>query len=710
MNLTLDSKIEEVPGIGNILAKKLLKLKIKTIKDLLFYFPFRYEDFSKISPIANLKINEQGTILGKIVDLKKEVTKNKRINIVRALIKDESSAIEALWFGQPYIANLLKRGDEVLFAGKLILSKNKLYLPNPIFEKIEEGKDLTHLGRIIPIYEQTKGISSKFIRALIKKTLLLLGNNIPEILPQEIIKENNFLSRKEAFWQIHFPDSLELVKKAKERFSLEELFLLELAVLSERIRLQKEIAPIIPIKIDIIKDFVNSLPFKLTNAQRKAAFQILKDLEKGKPASRLLQGDVGSGKTVVATIAILNTIKQDWQCALMAPTEILAKQHFKEISNLLSKYKFKIALLTSKEDKIMATKLKGETIEISRKKLLEKTENGEIDLLIGTHSLIQKNVKFKKLGLVIIDEQHRFGVEQRAKLCKKTREEKSLLPHFLSLTATPIPRTLALTLYGDLDISILDEMPKGRKKIITQVIKPSEIKKLYDFIREEVKKGHQIFVICPRIQPKNNSNENSKIDLWKDVKAVEEEYEKLSKKIFPDLKVAKLHGKMKPKEKEKIMQNFKKGKIDILVSTSVIEVGINIPNATVMVIEGAERFGVAQIYQMRGRVGRSDLQSYCFLVANSESKKVIQRLKAILEAKDSFELSKKDLIIRGPGSLMGKKQWGIPDFLMKSLENIQLVEMTRNLAKKILLEDPALSKYPLLKNSLLSTKEKIHLE
>ena len=704
-NLNLYSPIEKLPGVGKLIAKKLHSINIKTISDLLFYFPIKYEDFSKIVPISEIKIGKECTIKGEILDIKSTKTWQKKINLTQALVKDDTGTIEIIWFGKNYITNILKKGDVAFFAGKAVILKNRVYFQNPIFEKLSQEPPL-HTRKIISIYSQSKGLTSKFFRILIKKALSLIENQIPEILPEKIIEKYQLPTRKIAFYQIHFPNDLEEVKKARKRFSLEELLILELAVLSERIRIQKELAPILPMKTEIIKNFVDSLPFKLTNAQRKTAFQILKDLEKGRPMSRLLQGDVGSGKTVVAAIAILNTVKNGWQVALMAPTEILAKQHFKEISKLLLKYKIRIALLTGKEDKIIAQKLKGEVIEISRKKLLEKTLNGEIDLLIGTQTLIQDKVKFQKLGLVIIDEQHRFGVNQRAKLCKENIGKERLLPHFLSLTATPIPRTLALTLYGDLDISVLDEMPLGRKKIITKVIKPDEKEKLYDFIREEVKQGHQVFVICPRIEKKETEDKEGLAE----IKAVDEEYEKLSKEIFPDLRVAKLHGKMKPKEKDKIMQDFKKGKIDILVSTSVIEVGIDVPNATVMVIEGAERFGLAQIHQMRGRVGRSNFQSYCFLVSNTKSKKAIARLKAIIEAKDGFELSKKDLIIRGPGSLKGEKQWGIPDKTMESLQDIKLVEESREIAKELLLEDPTLSKYPYLKERVLNFKKKIHLE
>ena len=447
--------------------------------------------------------------------------------------------------------------------------------------------------------------------------------------------------------------------------------------------------------------------------------------------NRLLQGDVGSGKTIVATIAALNVAKAGYQTAFMAPTEILAKQHFQTVFNVLKNFNLNIGLLTGKEDKFYSKKLKSEVVEISRSKLLKmilgkqnpytKEIDVDLDILIGTHALIQNKVKFGKLGLVVLDEQHRFGVEQRAKLC--AANSGGTIPHLLSMTATPIPRSLALTIYGDLDLSLIDEMPKGRKKIITKIVKPEEREKTYDFIKKEVKKGRQVFVICPRIEGQNSKfksqNDGSKIknneikkDVlgWTEAKAVKEEYEKLSKEIFSDLKVGMLHGKMKPKEKEKIMKDFKNKKIDILVSTSVVEVGIDIPNATVMMIEGAERFGLAQLHQFRGRVGRSKYQSFCLLFTESPAQKTNQRLKALITCEDGFKLAEKDLEIRGPGEIAGTRQWGVPDLMMESLKDLKLVEKTRNAAKEILQKDPQLKKYPALQEKLKRFREKVHLE
>ncbi len=720
--MDLNTSIKEIPRVGPSFLRKLGKMGIKTIEDLLRHFPYRYEDFSDIRPIAKVKLNERCCVLGKILEIESSRTWKRRMIITEAIVQDKTGAIKVVWFNQPYLTKTLKEGDVVYLAGKVSFGDKGVFLSSPTYEKpnlksenLNLKSNLTHTGRIIPVYPETIGLSSRWLRYIIKPLLLAFKNDLAELLPQEIIRKHELLPVNQAIWQIHFPDSVAQAKKARARFSFEELFLIELSVLKERLKLQKEKAPAIPINIKLTKKFVDSLPFKLTDAQRKCTWQILKDLERSHPMSRLLEGDVGSGKTVVALMASLNVVKAGFQTAFMAPTEILAKQHFREVTKLLRPFKVRIAFLTGKEDKIVAQKLENEILEISRVKLLDKTRKGEIDVLIGTHALIQDKVKFGNLALCIIDEQHRFGVEQRAKLSTGRLKKEKLIPHLLSMTATPIPRTLALTVYGDLDLSILDEMPKGRKKIITKVVSPEDRNKTYHFIKEQVKLSNQVFVICPRIEAGDSQTERDKkgekdILGWAEAKAVKKEYEKLRKEIFPDLNVAMLHGKMTSREKEKVMKDFKNRKIDILVSTSVVEVGIDIPQATVMMIEGAERFGLAQLYQFRGRVGRSDLQSYCFLFTDSPAKKTRQRLQAIVKAENGFELAQKDLEIRGPGSLSGVKQWGIPDLAMESLKNLPLVEKTREAAQELLAEDPDLKKYPSLKERLLNFEKRIHLE
>lgn len=722
--ISVETKIEEISKIGPAYQKRLKKLGIKTIQDLLFYFPQRYEDFSDVIEItkAKKKLGENICVQGRITEIENTHSFKKFMEITEATVEDESGSIKVIWFNQPYLTKSLKEDDFVCLAGKISLGKTGLYLNNPIQERINgdtENSDLTHTGRIIPIYSETRGITSRWLRYVIKPLLLMLRNQIPETLPEEIIKKHKFLNIKEAIWQVHFPDSFEFADAAKARFSFEELFLIQLSVLKEKQKILLKKAPACPMDIELMKKFTESLSFTLTDSQKKCGFQILKDLEKPSPMSRLLEGDVGSGKTVVATMGALNTIKCGYQVAFMAPTEILAKQHFKSISKLLENFDVTIGLMTSKNYRLSKGK---EVLEISRQSLLGDLENGQINLLIGTHSLIQKTVVFKNLGFAIVDEQHRFGVEQRAKLF----DGKKLTPHLLSMTATPIPRTLALTIYGDLDLSLISEMPKNRKPIKTVIVEPTQRKEAYAFIEKEVKNGKGVFVICPKIDSKKTKetdlcavpsvgsftpqNYNFNSILINEVKAVKEEYERLSKEIFPDLRITMLYGKMKAEEKEKIMLDFQKGEIDILVSTSVVEVGVDVPRATIMMIEGAERFGLAQLHQFRGRVGRSDAQSYCFLFTTSPDQLNRKRLKALVDSSNGFELAEKDLEIRGPGQLYGAQQWGIPDFAMEGLFNIFLVEKTRNSAKEILEKDPKLDNYPVLKERLKNLEKRIHFE
>ena len=725
MNLT--TPIEELRGVGPVYRGRLKRLGIGQVKDLLYYFPHRYEDFSNIVPIAKAKVNENYCLRGKVLDITSARTFRKRMSITEALLGDDTGAIKIVWFNQPYLINTLKKGEGICVVGKIMSDEHGFYLSNPIYEKMGD-EDLTHTGRIVPIYNETSGLSSRWLRQVMKYLLATVAQELEEPIPEQLLKEHRLMPIKKAIWQVHFPDSLALAEKARERFSFEELFLMSVWILMERKKLDQKKAFAMPLNVPLMQRFTGKLPFKLTDGQKKASWQILKDLERPSPMSRLLEGDVGSGKTVVATMAALNAFKAGYQTVFMAPTEILAKQHFKTVSKLLEGFKMDIGLLTGKEDKFTSKNLKNDFIEISREKLMEKAINNKIHVLIGTHALIQDKVKFGNLGLVILDEQHRFGVEQRAKLTRQTT-----IPHLLSMTATPIPRTLALTLYGDLDLSLIPELPAGRKKIITKVVPPAERNKTYSFIRKEIKKGRQAFVICPRIESKKPESKRSDLSqigkevgpqsAWTtDVKAVKEEYEKLSKKVFPDLKVGMLHGKLGLKEKERIMRDFsrpgrgssiKSGrykKIDILVSTSVVEVGVDIPNATVMMIEGADRFGLAQLHQFRGRVGRSNWQSYCFLFSDSPSRKTHQRLKALITCENGFDLAEKDLEIRGPGDFSGLRQWGMPDLAMASLNNLPLIEKTREAAKKILGEDPNLKKYPALREKLKSFHQRIHLE
>ena len=650
--------------------------------------------------------------------------------LTEAVIKDETDSIKAIWFNQPFLLKTLKPKTKVNLSGKIVLGKGSTFLSNPVYEIIRgnlDAFDTTHTGRLVPIYPETQGLSSRWLRYCIKLFLPLV-KNIKDFLPEEIKNAKKLLDITKAIKEMHFPSTKELAAKSKRRLAFDELFLIQLVSLKARQKIKKEKSYAFPLNIELAKQFTNSLPFKLTNAQRKAAWEIIQDIAKPVPMSRLLNGDVGSGKTVVAAMASLFSAKAGYQTAFMAPTEILAKQHFETISKILKNFNIKIGLLTGSEARIansdtnLTTNIRNNKFgKVSDKKLVNRTAEGFIDILIGTHSLIQKRVKFKNLALVVIDEQHRFGVNQRGALVRGNTQnptqknaefqrnsasssasfsEQMRIPHLLSMTATPIPRTLALTIYGDLDISILDEMPSGRQKIITKLVAPTNREKAYKFIKEQIQNGRQIFVICPLIE------DSIKLE----VKSVRQEYDKLSKKVFPDLKIGILHGRLKPKEKEEVMKKLNKGEIDILVSTSVVEVGIDIPNASVMMIEGSERFGLAQLHQFRGRVGRGQYQSYCFLFTDSPSKKTNERLKMLLECGNGFHLAEKDLEIRGPGDFLGTKQWGLPDLAMASLTDLSLIKETKEEAEKILKKDPELKNYPALYEKLNNFKKLIHPE
>jgi ATP-dependent DNA helicase RecG len=720
--LSPSSPVEEYPKIGPAYAKRLKKFGVSTLEDLLLYFPQRYDDFSNILTIKSAKRNlgEVVCIQGRISEIESSFTWKRRMSITQMTIQDDEDEIRAVWYNQPYLAKSFKEDDYISLAGKITLSDQEgIFLSNPAYERIYDTgntDELTHTGRIIPVYAETKGLTSRWLRYIIKPLLFRFAEMLPEILPPEIVSKQKFLSLADAVWQLHFPDSFEAADAAKMRFSFQELFLIQLNVLKEKLKMIRQQAPAFPLDEKLMKDFTDSLSFKLTDAQRKCAFQILKDLEKNYPMSRLLEGDVGSGKTVVGAMAALNVVKHNYQVAFLAPTEILASQHFSSLCNSLKNFDVAIGFMSGKTAKIFRN---GESFEVSKKSFLGDLENGQLGIIVGTHALIQKGIQFKQLGLVIVDEQHRFGVKQRAEL---TRHQK-LIPHLLSMTATPIPRTLALTMYGDLELSLIDEMPKNRKKIKTIVVDQAQRKDAYDFIRKEVKMGRGVFVICPKIETKKPDETKPQAttkfvpmnyafmqNTVNELKAVKDEAERLQKDVFPDLKVGTLHGKMKAKEKEDIMNDFKEGRIDILVSTSVVEVGVDVPRATVMMIEGSERFGLAQLHQFRGRVGRSDMQSYCFLFTTDPSQLNRKRLKAMEQFDSGFQLAQIDLEIRGPGSLFGGQQSGLPDGAMQGLSNIFLVEKTREAAKEILEKDPLLKEYPALKEELKKFQKKIHFE
>jgi len=696
--MDIETPLEKIKGIGEVIKKKLEKLKIFTLEDLLYHFPHRYEDLSNLLKISEIKVGEKVLIQGKIVEIKSLKSLKKKIFLTTALIKDDSGMIEAVWYNQPYLSKVLKKGENFYFVGKVVRKSGKVFLSNPVFEQIDLKKEPLHTKRIVPIYPETKGISSKWFRKIFYFLLKKQKLKVPEFLPSFLLRKEKLVERNRALLEIHFPKSLERAKLARERFSFEKIFLLQLKILSERKKLKKEKAFKIEIDKNLLLSFVKSLPFELTSAQKRAIVEILRDLKKEVPMNRLLQGDTGSGKTVCAMAAILQVARQNLQSVLMAPTEILAKQHFQTFLEFLKNFETRIGLLTSKEAQVFGLFY---PVKVSRERLLKKVNSGEIKILMGTHALLNEKISFKNLALIVLDEQHRFGVEQRAKLIKQSKQKGDFVPHFLSMTATPIPRTLALAFYGDLDFSLLNEMPKGKAKVETKIVLPKEREKIYQFVKEKIKKGKQAIVICPRIEEREGREE---------IKAVKKEFEKISKEIFPEFKCEMLHGRMNTKEKERIMKGMLEKRIDILVSTSVVEVGIDLPKATIILIEGAESFGLAQLHQLRGRVGRRDEKGYCFLFFEKFSEKAYKRLKALLESDSGLELAEKDLKIRGPGEFLGQRQWGLPDVAMEALTNEELLKRAKERAKEILERDPDLKNYPLLKQMLEKMREMVHLE
>lgn len=688
MKIKLDTPVSELPRVGDVLTKRLHKLGLNIVQDLLFYFPFRYDDFSQITKISEIKLNTHTTINGKVNLIANKRAFKRRMYITECLITDETGTMKVVWFNQPFITKILKQGDEAYFSGKIEQTAYGLQLISPSYEKVK--KTQTHTARIVPVYSLTANLTEKQIRYLIK-LVLPLAKHLPEWIPEKIIKQYKLISLPLAVREVHFPTNKNTLAQARYRLKFNELLLIQLKTQGIRNQLSHEKAPGIAFNRKITKKFVAKLPFTLTANQKEVAWKILRSIHKDVPMNRLLEGDVGSGKTVVAALVMLNVVDSGFQAALMAPTEVLTQQHNKTIMEVFKQAKLNIAILTRTTKKINDQ-------STTHKKIIEAIASGKVQIIIGTHALIQGKVTFQKLGLVVIDEQHRFGVDQRKLL--KQKSSGKITPHLLSMTATPIPRSLALTLYGDLDLSIISQMPTGRKKVITKIISADKRKGAYDFIRKEVSNGRQVFVVCPLIE------ESDKLG----VKAATAEYKKLQKNVFPDLKVGLLHGKLKADKKEQVMQAFTQNKINVLVATSVIEVGIDVPNASVMIVEGAERFGLAQLHQFRGRVGRAEHQSYCFVFTDSESAKTTERLQALVTAKNGFELAEKDLEFRGPGEIYGLRQSGFPDLKIAKLTDIKIIQKTKEAAELMYKDAANLDNFPALNERLSIYKMNIHLE
>jgi len=640
----LNTSITSLPSTSSITIKKLQTLGINTYFDLLNYFPYRYENYSLLTPIDKVQIGETVTVQGIITEAKNQYTRS-RITIQKIFIQDKTGGIEISWFNQPFLIRFFTIGQTISVAGLVKQFESKLVVEP---KEYEIGIKRVHTGRLIPIYSEKKGLSSRTIREKIHAILVLTSEvvyRVAETLPKEIISFNNLINENEAYKQIHFPDSLNLANKAKERLSFDELFNLQLANNLVKKEWKKERVgnkfQISNFKFPIQK-FIANLPFKLTDDQNKVVKEIIADLKKTTPMNRFLQGDVGSGKTVVAAIACYLSFLNGFQSIIMAPTEILANQHFQTINNLFSRLDtLRVGLITGSN----------------------KNKNNKYNIIIGTHALLGKNIKFKKVGLVVIDEQHRFGVNQRALL-----REKTLNSHLLTMTATPIPRTVALTLYGELDLSYIEEMPKGHQVIKTFLVPKEKRDDGYRWIKKQIKeKNAQIFIICPLIEES---------ETLKSIKAVKIEFEKL-KNIFSEFKLGLLHGKIKAEEKNQVMSDFKDKKIDILVATPLVEVGIDIPGATIMIIEGAERFGLAQLHQLRGRIGRSNIQSFCFVYTENQTGKIKKRLEFFSKNISGIKLAEYDLKNRGSGNIFGTEQHGFVNLKIASLSDYELINKTK---------------------------------
>lgn len=677
--MDLKTPLTSLPGIGPYLEWKLKNLNLLTVSDLIYHYPFRYDDFSNVSSSSEAKIGEKVTLKGEIWSIKNIYTRYGKV-LTQAVFNDGTTPINLTWFNQSWLTKQVKTGDRLQISGKLTKYKNKLSIIMPQWERIESlqssavSSQTIHTGRLVPVYPETEGLTSKWIRAKIDQILPLVIDKVNDPLPPEI--KGKMLDFKDALLKIHFPSNWEEAEKAKQRLSFDELFFISLATQRARAQWKKKVQ-VATFQVDAQKldKFINSLPFKLTGAQQRVLKEIISDLKKGVAMNRLVQGEVGSGKTVLAAITAYLTHLNGLKTLYMAPTEILAFQHFDTLSELLEPLGITIGIYTG-----------------SKKNLASHIGSGVPDVIVGTHALLSKKLETENVGLVIIDEQQRFGVEQRTLLRNKAK-----VPHFLTMTATPIPRTVALTLYGDLDLSVIDEMPKGRQIIKTNLVPEKKRLDGYKFIEKKIKDGDQAYVITPLIEPS---------ETIVTAKAAKEEFEKL-KKIFPKLKLGLLHGRLKSKEKEEVLKDFRNGKINILVSTSVVEVGMDVPNATIMVIEGAERFGLAQLHQLRGRIGRGAKRSFCLLYTSNDSPFEKSRLKYLETTFDGLKLAELDLKIRGSGEIFGVKQSGRFELKIASLSDMELVEKTRIAAQNLMSENPSLDKYPLLRAQLQSISREV---
>lgn len=675
MELNLDSPVQYLPRVGPILAAKLAKLGIYSLEDLLFYIPFRYNDFSLTRPISQIRADETVTVKGTIQSFRNVFTKTGK-KFQQMELGDDSGKLTVVWFNQPYLSKIMKAGYSINLAGSTGWFGNKMVLSSPEYEIIMGAGDEVslHTGRLVPVYPETAGITSKWLRGRIAFAINKCKDKLLEYLPDSIIKSQHLADLRWAIEQIHFPKNKQNILTAYDRLAFEELFMLQLSASEQKITWQNEHrSQKMLIKNEFEDQFIRSLPFKLTEDQLSCIVEITQDLSREIPMNRMLEGDVGSGKTVVAALAVFLIYQNRLKSILMAPTQILASQHYQTLTSLLNPFGINVQLVTG-----------GSSQKF----------NNQADVYVGTHALLSEKINFKNVGLIIIDEQQRFGVMQRQLLSNKANA--GLSPHFLTMTATPIPRTVARTIYGNLDLSVIKEMPTGRKMVKTWVVPQEKRNDAYRWIEKQISKNNsQTFIVCPLIEESEN---------LVSIKAVTSEYERLKNDIFPGLKLGLLHGRLKTTQKNEVLQKFRDGKIQILVATPVIEVGIDIPNATIMLIEASERFGLAQLHQLRGRVGRSDKESYCLLFTQNDNPKILNRLKYLESVHNGPELAEIDLTLRGPGEIFGTMQHGVPLLKIAKMTDLPLVNRAQTEVKRLIDEDRTLSRFPLLRAKLKKGK------
>ena len=677
---SIDSSITTLRGVSTSLAAKFNRLGVKTIRDLLYFFPHRHLDYSQRKYISQLAEGEEQTIIANVWQAQVTMLGGRRGT--EAIVGDETGNVRVVWFNNPYLVKKLPTNTQVVLSGRVSLFGGRHVFESPEWELVED-RELIHTGRLVPLYPLTQGLRPRQVRKLMKQVVDQWAWQAEDFLPSELRRRCNLLELPQAISQAHYPEDETAKDGARLRLAFDELFILQLGVLGRKHDWQ-ESQPGNPFsaKTPVLDVFLKSLPFELTAAQHRVLEELLADLEKPRPMSRLLQGEVGSGKTVVATAALLVAAASGYQGAFMAPTEILAEQHFANVCQLLSRVGHQV----SEEDNLRSysgilshpltvSLLIGDINQARKQEIQHLITGGDIDIVIGTHALIQKEVEFHRLSLAVVDEQHRFGVAQRSAL-----RQKGFNPHVLVMTATPIPRTLALTLYGDLDLSVIDQLPPGRQVIKTKWLKPAQRDSAYRFLRRQAAEGRQAFIICPLVE------ESEAIE----AKAAVAEYQRLSREVFPELKLGLIHGRLPAVEKDEVMHRFRSGELDVLVSTPVVEVGIDVPNATVMLVESADRFGLSQLHQFRGRVGRGQEQSYCMLLAENPSEVGRERLDLIEKIQDGFQLAEEDLRLRGPGEFFGTRQSGLPDLRMAKLSDVALLELARSEAIRLFETDPNL--------------------